>query len=57
MRNAREEALRRYPSEKPFRTDEGLWDQVDDWGYGEAQRRAFIAGAEWAIDAREASDE
>lgn len=51
---ARAEAWRRYP--------EG-WDPyneepVDDWGYSECQREAFVAGVEWA-DAREAllSDE
>ena len=51
---ARAEAWRRFP--------EG-WDPcneepVDDWGYSECQREAFVAGVEWA-DAREAllSDE
>ena len=41
---ARAEAFRRY---------DGDWDpkeeaEVDDWGYSEAERRAFIAGALWA---------
>ena len=54
MHQARAEAWRRYP--------EG-WDPyneepVDDWGYSECQREAFVAGVDWA-DAREAllSDE
>lgn len=49
MSNAREEALKRYPPEEPFLNDDGRWDQVDDWGYSEMQRDAFVAGAEWAV--------
>lgn len=45
---ARKEAQSRY---------QGDWDPyhgepVDDAGFSEAERRAFVAGAEWAADRR-----
>lgn len=38
------EAYRRYPEP----TDVLTGEPMDDWGYAECERTAFIAGARWA---------
>jgi hypothetical protein len=42
-------------SEEAFKRYQGDWDsyneeRVDDWGYTECERRAFVAGAEFAAE-------
>lgn len=45
-----EAALKRYPPSMAVEDIEGTDRFVDDeWGYDEAQRAAFIAGAQWAL--------
>lgn len=51
--NPRAEAYRRYQGD----TDVFTGDPVDDWGYTDCQREAFIAGAEWAVAQLEPKDQ
>lgn len=46
-------ALRALAAEEAFKRYQGDWDsyneeRVDDWGYTECERRAFVAGAMFA---------
>lgn len=46
--DAHTEAHRRYNSDTIIDETTGEPTSHDDWGYAECQRRAFVAGAEWA---------
>ena len=46
LAHVRAEAWRRYPEEWDPYNEEA----VDDWGYSECQREAFVAGVDWADD-------
>lgn len=44
---ARAEAYRRYDSDRNVSEITGEEESVDDWGYADTARQAFIAGAQW----------
>jgi len=46
--SAHREAFRLYNSDIDAETGASF----DDWGYAECERRAFVAGAEWAANRR-----
>lgn len=46
MSDARTEALARFP----YPVDVHTGEPVDDWGYEQYAREAFIAGAEWQAE-------
>lgn len=40
----------KYSSDRMFNPDTGEEESVDDWGYGAAERNAFLAGVDWLAE-------